>query len=413
MTTRGRITRQREQAMLRYLTAGESHGSMLTAIVEGMPAGLAITAGCIDAELKRRQGGYGRGGRMKIESDRVEISSGVRHGLTLGSPVSLLIKNLDWENWSLVMSPAEQLALSDGREVARPRPGHADLTGGLKYGHADLRNVLERSSARETAARVAAGTLGRRLIEEFGIRVMSWVVNIGGEACSPKGDPEALFRRAEASAVRCPVRQASSRMMKRIDAAKKAGDSLGGIFEVVVTGVPPGLGSHVHWDRKLDGRLAGALMSVQAIKGVEVGVGFKAGAAPGSKVHDEIFYCSGGKDRHRGPYWPACPRFYRKTNNAGGIEGGMSNGEPIVLRAVMKPIPTLYKPLRSVDISTKKPFKASVERSDVCAAPAAAVVAEAVVAFEVAGAFLEKFGGDSVRETGRNYRGYLKDITGF
>ena len=395
--------------MLRYLTAGESHGRELTAIIEGMPAGLAVASGDIDRELARRQSGYGRGARMKIETDRAEITSGVRHGKTLGSPIALVVKNRDWENWTEIMSPEAAPAAAD-RAVTRPRPGHADLTGGLKYGHRDLRNVLERSSARETTMRVAAGSIARRLLDEFGIGVYSWVTEIGGVKGEIAGAPGALFRSAEGSQVRCPDSAASKAMMERIDRAKAAGDSLGGAFEVVLTGVPPGLGSFVHWDRKLDARLAFALMSIQAIKGAEVGMGFAVASAPGSEVHDEIFYSRKGTSAR---FWPRRPGFSRKTNNAGGIEGGMSNGEPIVLRAAMKPIPTLYKPLRSVDIDTKKPFKASVERSDTCAVPAAAVIAEAVVAFEVAGAFIEKFGGDSISEIERNYMGYLDSVTSY
>lgn len=395
--------------MLRYLTAGESHGRCLTAVVEGMPAGLGLRAAFIDRDLARRQGGYGRGGRMKIEKDAVEILSGVRGGLTIGSPITLSIRNRDWENWQDVMSVEK---VSRAARVTRPRPGHADLAGGLKYGLRDLRSVLERSSARETAARVAVGAVAKRLLEEFGIRVYSWVDEIGGVGWKAKGrqGADVLFERAEASPVRCPDRKASSAMMERIDRAKEEGDSLGGVFTVTVTGVPPGLGSHVHWDRKLDGRLAGALMSIQAIKGVEVGAGFAAASTPGSKLQDEIFY-GRGPEVPGARYWPVSPRFYRKTDNAGSIEGGMSNGEDIVVRAAMKPIPTLYRPLRSVDIESKKPFKASVERSDVCAVPAAAVVAEAAVAFEVARAFLEKFAGDSMGEIRRNYRGYLRQIS--
>lgn len=396
--------------MLRCLTAGESHGKCLTAIIEGLPSGLEVSSSYINRELSRRQKGYGRGGRMKIETDRAEITSGVRWGKTLGSPVALVINNLDWENWTAIMGAEVPAKFDVSKTVTRPRPGHADLTGGIKYLHRDLRNILERSSARETAARVAAGALAKRLLEEFGINIASWVTNIGGVAWEPKKRDLSLFKKAEASEVRCPDATASDGMKKAIDAAKKGGDSLGGIFEVAVYGVPPGLGSHVQWDRKLDGNLARALMSIQAIKGVEVGVGFDAAHLPGSKVHDEIFY---KKDRKAAAFWPASTRFFRKTDNAGGIEGGMSNGEPIILRAAMKPIPTLYKPLRSIDIKTKKPFKASVERSDVCAVPAAAVVAEAAVAFELASAFLEKFGGDSVKEIERNYRGYLRQVSEF
>ncbi|MFQ5442839.1 MAG: chorismate synthase [Thermodesulfobacteriota bacterium] len=401
--------------MLRYLSAGESHGRCLTAIVEGMPSGVKLSKKEIDGDLKRRQSGYGRGARMKIESDSVEITSGVRHGRTLGSPVALLIENRDWENWKEAMSVEEVRGRVDGRKVTRPRPGHADLAGGLKYAHKDLRNILERSSARETAARVAAGAVAKALLREFGISVCSWVEEIGGVKWSPSrpSSHETLFKRAESSAVRCPDKSATEKMKRRIDRARKDGDSLGGIFTVMVTGVPPGLGSHVQWDRKLDGRLAGSLMSIQAIKGVEVGAGFAVGELPGSRVHDEIFYTGKRAGSALKGYWPRAPRFYRKTNNAGGIEGGMSNGEAIVLRAAMKPIPTLYQPLRSVDIDSKKPFTASVERSDICAVPAAAVVAEAAAAFEIAGAFLEKFGGDGAGEIKRNYLGYLSQIARF
>lgn len=397
--------------MIRYLTSGESHGKQLTAILEGMPAGLRLEASAIDADLARRQSGYGRGGRMKIETDRVEITSGVRWGVTLGSPIAMNIRNRDWENWVEFMGPETPSSYDHSRDVTRARPGHADLTGGIKYGHRDLRNILERSSARETAARVAVGAVAKRLLDEFGISVVSYVTEIGGARWTKRGleEPQALFESAEGSLVRCPDRKSSAAMIKRIDAARSAGDSLGGVFEVVATGVPPGLGSHVQWDRKLDALLAGALMSIQAIKGVEVGLGFGVGTSPGSLVHDEIFYGKGAKRTASG-YWPQRPSFYRKTNNAGGIEGGMSNGEPVVLRAAMKPIPTLYKPLRSVDIETKKSFKASVERSDVCAVPAAAVIGESVVAFELCKAMLEKFSGDSVAEIERNYRGYLKQV---
>lgn len=399
--------------MLRYLTAGESHGSSLTAVVDGMPAGLEITAAYIDRDLARRQCGHGRGGRMKIEKDRVEITSGIRWGKTLGSPVALVVRNLDWENWVAVMGPDVPEAPDTSRTVTRPRPGHADLTGGIKYAQRDLRNILERSSARETAARVAAGALAKRLLEEFGINVYSWVVEIGGVMWSPgakQPSVASLFKQAEKSAVRCPDSAKTVEMKSLIDEAKKEGDSLGGIFEVTVTGVPPGLGSHVQWDRKLDGRLAGAMMSIQAIKGVEVGMGFAVGSAPGSLVHDEIFYkAAKGTKAKAGKWWPQEPRFYHRTNNSGGIEGGMSNGEPVLLRAAMKPIPTLYKPLRSVDIETKRAFKASVERSDTCAVPAAAVIAESVVAIEIANAFIEKFGSDTITGMAKSYRSYLQE----
>lgn len=380
--------------MLRYLTAGESHGPALVAIIEGLPAGLALSAEYINTQLARRQGGYGRGARMKIEADAVRFLSGVRGGFTLGSPVTLYIENKDWANWSQVMSPGPD-AQAEERAVTRPRPGHADLAGALKYGHRDIRNVLERSSARETAARVAAGTAARKLLAELGVEITGHVVQIGGVAARSGSLGTAEIReRTAASQLLCADNEAEKKMIAAIDRARENGDSLGGVFEIRAGGVPPGLGSHVQWDRKLDGRLAAALMSIQAVKGVEVGLGFEAAAREGSQVQDEIFYDSG-----RG--------FYRETNRAGGIEGGMSNGEEIVLRAAMKPIPTLYRPLRSVDLVSKEPFEASVERSDVCAVPAACVIGEAVTAWEVACACLEKFGGDSMEELKRNMDGCL------
>jgi chorismate synthase len=383
--------------MLRFLTAGESHGELLMGIIEGMPAGLLIRVTDIDRDLARRQVGYGRGNRMKIEKDSVKIYTGVRWGRTLGSPVGLMVRNKDWENWRDKMSP-DPMFLNTADPVTRPRPGHADLAGALKYGMSDVRNVLERSSARETAMRVAVGAVAKRLLEEFGIDVMSHVLSIGNVyAKVPKLSRHEMKKRAEASELRCVDPEAEKRMMRRIDEARHAGDSLGGVFEVIVTGVPAGLGSHVHWDRKLDGRLAAALMSVQAIKGVEIGAGFGAANRPGSQVHDEIF-------------WNRKEGMYRKTNMAGGIEGGISNGEAITLRGAMKPIPTLMKPLRTVDLASRKPFKASVERSDVCAVPAAGVVAEAAVACEIASALVEKFGGDSIDEMKRNYHSYDKQL---
>ncbi len=383
--------------MLRFLTAGESHGEMLMGIIEGMPAGLLIRVTDIDRDLARRQIGYGRGNRMKIEKDQVKIYAGVRWGRTLGSPIGLMIRNKDWENWRDKMS-ADPMFMNSAEPVTRPRPGHADLAGALKYGMNDIRNILERSSARETAMRVAVGSVAKRLLEEFGIEVMSHVLSIGGVfAKAPKMSLRELRKRSEASELRCSDPDAEKRMMRKIDEAKLAGDTLGGVFEVIVGGVPVGLGSHAHWDRKLDARLAGALMSVQAIKGVEVGAGFGVANRPGSQVHDEIF-------------WSRKEGFYRKTNMAGGIEGGISNNEPIVLRAAMKPIPTLMKPLRSVDLASKKPFKASVERSDVCAVPAAGVVAEAAVAIELAQALVEKFGGDSLDEMKRNFSQYDRHL---
>ncbi|MBI5101020.1 MAG: chorismate synthase [Nitrospirae bacterium] len=401
---------------IKFLTAGESHGPALTGIIDGLPAGLAVSEADIDKELRRRQGGHGRGGRMKIESDHARILSGVRWGKTLGSPVSLLIENRDWKNWAQGMSSD---ALHEGSisAVTRPRPGHADLSGVLKYDHKDARNILERSSARETAMRVALGAVARKFLAEFGIGIGSYVVQIGKQksgAGSGKLSPEQLiklFAAAEKSPVRCPDAPASGKMVAAIDKAIKEGDSLGGVFEVFITGLPVGLGSHVQWDRKLDGRLAQAVMSIQAIKGVEIGLGFEIGERPGSEVMDEIHY-----RRSRKPEAGSRKMikdsdktgFYRKTNNAGGIEGGMSNGMPLIIRAVMKPIPTLRRPLMSVDLKTKRPFEAAYERSDTCAVPAAAVVAEAMSALVAADAFLEKFGGDSMKETGRNYSSYVK-----
>jgi chorismate synthase len=386
--------------MLRYLNAGESHGPRLTAILEGIPAGLPLTQDHIDLELARRQLGYGRGERMKIEQDKVEITSGVRGGLTLGSPITLNIANRDWENWQQVM--AIEAGASDAKKVTHPRPGHADLAGGIKYAQRDLRNVLERSSARETAARVAVGAVCKQLLHGFYISVVSHVVEIGGVRAKDSGlTPQQIMEAAEKSPVMCTDESAATEMMELIDKAKAEGDSLGGVFEVIVTNPPVGLGSYVHWERKLDGRLTKALMSIQAIKGVEVGLGFETGRRFGSQVHDELFY---NADLHR---------FYRKTNNAGGIEGGMSSGENIVLRAAMKPIPTLRKPLSSVDILSKKPFPAAKERSDTCAVPAAGVIGEAVVAFELSQAMLEKFGGDSLEEVKRNYAGYMEQVGEF
>jgi chorismate synthase len=389
---------------LRYLTAGESHGLQLTAIIEGLPSGVPVAVDEINHELSRRQKGYGRGGRMKIETDTVEIVSGVRWGESLGSPLTLVIKNRDWENWSEKMSSLAECR-DDSIAVTRPRPGHADLTGALKYEHHDVRNVLERSSARETAVRVAVGAVARRFLKEFDIRIGGYITAIGGISAIPSCLPfEKLWQHAASSELFCCDRLFDEPMKKAIDIAKADGDTLGGVFEVHAVGCPPGLGSYVHWDRKLDGRLAMALMSIQAIKGVEVGLGFGVASRPGSQVHDEIFH--DGKKNDSG----SASRYCRTTNNAGGIEGGMSNGEPIVVRAAMKPIPTLYKPLRSVDIKTHEPFEATVERSDTCAVPAALVVAEAVVAIEIASAFLEKFGGDSLAEIKRNYAGYRQQV---
>jgi chorismate synthase len=422
---------------LRYITAGESHGKALIGIIEGIPSGISLSKKDIDRDLKRRQGGYGRGGRMKLESDHAEIMSGVRWGKTIGSPISILIENKDWANWKEVMSsdnpplppftkvipphpPLEKGG--EGGFVTRPRPGHADLSGAIKYDTHDIRNILERSSARETAMRVALGAAAKKFLSEFDIKIGSYVVQIGkikfrisNFEFRVSEKLLSLFKKAEKSYVRCPDEDTSEKMIALIEKAIKEGNSLGGIFEVFVTGAPVGLGSHVQWDRRLEGRLAQALMSIQAIKGVEVGLGFEMGRRFGSEVMDEIFYSPPpspspleGEGRVGGH-----PGFYRKTNYAGGVEGGITNGMPIILRVAMKPIPTLRKPLRSIDIITKEPVEAAYERSDVCAVPAAGVIGEAMVALTVADAFLEKFGGDSIAETRRNYDSYVEYIKGF
>lgn len=398
--------------MLRYFTAGESHGPCLTAIIDGVPAGFPIDVEKINHDLWRRQQGYGRGGRMLIEKDEVQVRSGIRWGETMGSPVALGIENRDWKNWTKKMSPRPE-DRDEAITVTKPRPGHADLSGVLKYHQSDIRNILERASARDTVCRTAVGSFCKQLLSPFGVRVMAYIRSIGGvEAETDALSYEETYARAEESPVRVADKRAEEKIIALIDDCKKRGDTLGGIFEVVVVGLPPGLGSHAQWDRKLDGRLARALMSIQAIKGVEVGLGFEMARRRGSEVHDEIFF-----DPHK-MVSEGTPRivptgFYRGSNNSGGTEGGMSNGAPLVLRAAMKPISTLMSPLRSVDLKTKRPADASVERSDVCAAPAAAVVGEAVVAFELAVAFLEKFGGDSLSEITRNYEGYLEQIKKF
>ncbi len=383
---------------LRYLTSGESHGPALHVILEGMPAGLGIQVESINRQLARRQKGYGRGGRMKIETDRAEILSGIRHGLTLGSPICLMIQNLDWKNWQEEMNPAPTQKPVK-REVTRPRPGHADLVGGLKYDFHDLRNVLERASARETTGRVACGAIARRFLEEFGVQLGGHVIAVGDirAEVSPKSVKE-ILQKTEDAPLRCFDSQAEKRMMGLIDQAKKNGDSLGGIFEVAVDGLPPGLGSYIQWDRKLDGRLAQAVMSIQAVKGVEIGDGFANAQMFGSQVHDPIFYDAKKRE------------FLRKGNRAGGMEGSMTTGMPLIVRGALKPISTLYKPLHSVDIETKEEFEASVERSDTCAIAAAAVIGEAVVAITLADAFLDKFGGDSMTEVVRNFKGYSDQI---
>jgi chorismate synthase len=381
---------------LRFLTAGESHGKALVAILEGMPSGLAITEDYIERDMRRRQGGYGRSKRQLLEVDRAELISGVRHGLTLGSPVAMLIQNRVWEDWQEIM----QVAPYEGepKKVTRLRPGHADLAGTMKYGFDDVRNVLERASARETAARVAVGALCRRFLEEFGIEVHSHTVSIGNVSAEPEGEPD--WGAVEESAVRASDSHAEGPMVAAIDAAREAGDTLGGVFEMVATGVPIGLGSHVMWDRKLDGRLAQAVMSIHAVKGVEIGGGFTVAAGPGSEAHDVIVPEA---------QWDGRP-WRRASNRAGGLEGGMTNGEPVVIRGALKPISTLSNPLPSADLHTGQEIQAHYERSDICTVPAAGVVGEAMVAIVLAGAMLEKFGGDSIAETMRAFESYEKTI---
>ena len=395
----------------RFLTAGESHGPTLGVTVEGVPAGLTLTADDLAADLGRRQRGYGRGARQAIETDRAEIMGGVRHGRTLGSPILLLVANRDWENWGPIMQAGpladEQAAALEGQvaegvkratPVTRVRPGHADLAGALKYGTRDCADIMERASARETAARVAAGAACRRLLEEFGIAVHSQTVSIGDVCASPKGEPDWVA--VEESPVRCADREASERMVRAIDAAREAGDTLGGIFEMWATGLPIGLGSHVMWDRKLDGLLAQAVMSIHAVKGVEIGGGFGLTSTPGSQAHDVIL----AREEWDGRPWR------RATNHAGGLEGGITNGEPVIVRGALKPISTLSKPLPSVDLLTGEEIQAHYERSDVCVVPAAGVIGEAMVAIVLAQALLEKFGGDSLPETRRNYDAYQKTM---
>ncbi len=387
---------------VRYLTAGETHGPQLTAIIEGFPSNINIDFEAVNFQLARRQKGYGRGRRMQIEKDTANIVGGVRHGKTTGAPIALVVENNDWKHWTSVMN-IEPIEGNDEtkRRVNRPRPGHADLNGGLKYNQRDLRNILERSSARETTMRVAVGGMARELLKEFGIKVAGQVIRIGEVEVKRQELPiDELIRITEESPVRVTDKEAESRMIAAIDAAKNDGDTLGGVIECIIEGVPAGLGSHVQWDRKLDGRIAQAVLSIQAFKGVEFGIGFKAAERRGSTVHDEIMFEEG-----RG--------FYRATNRAGGFEGGMTTGEPIVVRAVMKPISTLYKALQSVDIDSKEAFTAQVERSDTCAVPAAGVILENVVAWEVASAFMEKFGGDSLEEIRNNYNSYLAQIKSY
>jgi len=386
--------------MFRFTTAGESHGRALVAIVEGLPAGVPVGAGLINRELERRQQGYGRGGRMKIEQDRAEILSGVRHGLTLGSPVALMIENKDWKNWTEVMSAeAQEIVPEKSRRVRRPRPGHADLAGGLKYGARDLRDVLERASARETAARVACGALAKALLAAFQVEILSHVVALGGVPAAPlqlKWDEIAAI--PDDAPLRCGDARAQARMVELIDETRREGDTLGGIFEVVARGVVAGLGAHTSWGEKLDGRLAQALMSIPAVKAVAIGAGVEASALAGSAVHDEISYDA---EAHA---------FTRPTNRAGGLEGGITNGEELRVQGFLKPISTLRRALRSVDIDTKEEEAAAFERSDVTAVPAAGVIGEAMVALVLARAMREKFGGDSLAEMRRNFDGYRAQL---
>jgi chorismate synthase len=379
----------------RFTTAGESHGRGLVGVLEGMPAGLPVSAERVNAELKRRMGGYGRGARMKIEADQIEWLAGVRNGETLGSPIAMLIWNRDWEHWQDVMAAeADAPGAERRRQVTRPRPGHADLAGSIKYDRADARDILERASARETAARVACGAVCKLLLEQFGIEIGSHVVELGGVVAKlPSPVPQPLNVAVDASPVRCLDPVAEKEIIARIDAAKAAGDTLGGVVEVLALGVPVGLGSHVSWDTKLDGRIAQALMSIPAVKGVELGLGFEAARRKGSEVHDEIL-----------------PGFARATNRAGGTEGGMSTGEALVARVAMKPISTLMSPLKTVDLKTGAPAQAQSERSDVTAVPAMGVIAEGMLALVLAQAMLEKFGGDALSEMKRNYEGYAAQV---
>lgn len=391
---------------LSFRTAGESHGPALVALVEGVPAGLPLLAAHVDEQLARRQQGYGRGRRMQIEQDRVEFLAGVRAGETLGSPIAMLIRNRDWKNWEAIMDPAprpeDDTPEGRKRQVTRVRPGHADLTGLLKFDRDDARDILERASARETTARVAAGAVARRLLAEFGVRVGSHLIHLGGvDAARPATMPPDLDAAADASPLRCLDAEAEGAMIARIDAAKAEGNTLGGICEVVVDGLPVGLGAHVAWDRKLDGRLAAAICSIPAVKGVEMGIGFEAARRTGAEVHDEIEPAPGN---------PRTGNVRRRTNRAGGLEGGMTTGEPLVLRVAMKPIATLMRPLGTVDTRTGASADAAAERSDVTAVPAMGVIAEAMTALVLADAFAEKFGGDSLSEMRRNHDAYLARV---
>ena len=389
--------------MLRFTTAGESHGRALVAIVEGLPAGMPVDVEQIDHELKRRQWGYGRGGRMKIEQDRVEILNGVRHGLTLGSPLALMIENKDWANWTDVMAvEPREIAAEKSRRLKRPRPGHADLAGGLKFGARDLRNILERASARETAARVACGALAKQLLGNFGAEIRSHVIQLGGIPDQPlELSWKEIAAISKDAPLRCGDEAAQKQMVALIDEKREAGDTLGGVFEVVARGIVPGLGSHTSWDLKLDGRLAQAVMSIPAVKAVAIGAGALASSLPGSEVHDEIAYNAETQE------------FIRATNRAGGLEGGITNGEEVRVRGHLKPLSTLRRALRSVDIDTKQEESAAFERSDITAVPAAGVIGEAMVALVLAAAMREKFGGDSLGETKRNFEGYREQLRGY
>ena len=389
--------------MLRFTTSGESHGRALVAIVEGLPAGMPVDVEQIDRELKRRQWGYGRGGRMKIEQDQVEIMSGVRHGLTLGSPLALMIQNKDWANWTEVMAvEPHDISPEKSRRLKRPRPGHADLAGGQKFGARDLRNILERASARETAARVACGALAKQLLESFGAEIRSHVVQLGGIPDKPlQLTWEDITAIPDDAPLHCGDSTAQQQMVELIDRKREAGDTLGGVFEVIARGLVPGLGSHTAWDLKLDGRLAQAVMSIPAVKAVAIGAGFEATDLPGSEVHDEIAYSEESKE------------FIRRTNRAGGLEGGITNGEELRIRGHLKPLSTLRRPLRSVDIDTKQDEPAGFERSDITAVPAAGVIGEAMVALVLGSAMREKFGGDSLGEMRRNFEGYREQLRGY
>ena len=401
---RPRVPSPHDMTQLRFTTAGESHGPTLISLLEGIPAGLPLLAEQVDHDLARRQQGYGRGRRMQIERDRVELVSGVRAGETMGSPIGMLIRNADWKNWQEIMDPAPREGDPDPRKraVTRVRPGHADLTGILKYDRSDARDILERASARETTARVAAGAICRRLLAEFEVTIGSHLVHLGGvDARAPEQLPDDLNAAADASPLRTLDAEAEAEMIARIDVAKRAGNTLGGICEVVCRGLPVGLGSHVSWDRKLDGRLGQAMLSIPAVKGVEIGIGFEAARRTGAEVHDEM---------EMAPGEPLRGNVRRRSNRAGGLEGGITTGEPLVVRVAMKPISTLMRPLETVDIATRDAASAAAERSDVTAVPAMGVIAEAMAAFVLAQAFLEKFGGDSLAEVRRNYDAYVARV---